>query len=161
MYPEAYDQTNPLRPPTSAELNLLAKHREEPQSEEGSSADEGVSSKGSGWCGTGEPMSVGIGYTSREYCDGQSLASPGRWRRRYPDTVQWQSVVSSYVNFTEQHGTKDLLMNLALGRERVSIQASRRTSAEGRGGRELGVNGHGSHKVLRRRERRSDRLSFP
>ena len=38
--------------------------------------------------------------------------------RRYPDTDRWQSVVSSYVSFTEQHGTKELLMNLALGRVR-------------------------------------------
>ena len=119
MYPEAYSRTNPARPPTSSELNLLAKHREEPQSEEGSSADEGVPPKGSGWCSTGEPMSVGIGYTSREYCDGQGLASPGRWpvaSRRYPDMAQWQSVASSYARFTERHGTTDLLMTLALGR---------------------------------------------
>ena len=121
MYPEAYSRTNPVRPPTSSELNLLAKHREEPQSEEGSSADEGVPPKGSGWCGTGEPMSVGIGYTSREYCDGQGLASPGRWpvaSRRYPDMARWQSVASSYARFTERHGTTDLLMKLALGRVR-------------------------------------------
>ena len=48
MYPEAYSRTNPIRPPTSSELNLLAKNREEPQSEEGSSADEGALPKGSG-----------------------------------------------------------------------------------------------------------------
>ena len=96
-------------------------------------------------------MSVGIGFTGREYCDGQGLASPGRWpvtSRRYPDTVQWKSVVSSYVSFTEQHGTKDLLMNLGPGkRDRVSIQASRRTSAEERGDHEAGVKGQESHEV--------------
>ena len=39
------------RPPTTAELNLPAMHREEPQSEEVSSAEEGTPAKGSGWCG--------------------------------------------------------------------------------------------------------------
>ena len=36
----------------------------------GSSADEGVPPKGSGWRGRGEPMQVGVGHTAREYCDG-------------------------------------------------------------------------------------------
>ena len=118
--PGAYDRRNSLRPPTFAELNLLAMHREEPQSEEGSSADEGTPSKGSGWCGLGETMYVGVGYTCREHCDGQGLASPGRWpvASRYPDTDRWQNVVSSYVSFAEQHGTTELLMSLALGRVR-------------------------------------------
>ena len=74
-----------------------------------------------GWCGLGEPMSVGVGFTCREYCDGQGLASPGRWpvaSRRYPDTDWWQSVASSYMSFAEQHGTTELLMSLALGKVR-------------------------------------------
>ena len=119
IFPEAYDRETSVRPPTSAQLNLLAMHGEEPQSEEGSSADEGSPPKGSGWCGLGEPMTVGVGYSCREYCDGRGLASLGRWpvaRRRYPD--RWRSVVSSYVSFAKQHDTRELLMKLALGKVR-------------------------------------------
>ena len=29
--------------------------------------------------GHGDPMSLGVGCVSREVCDGQTLASPGRW----------------------------------------------------------------------------------
>ena len=73
---------NSLRPPTSAELNLLAKHREEPPSEEGSSADEGVPSKGSGWCGLREPLSVGVG------CAGRTVTAKAL---RHPDDGQWKA----------------------------------------------------------------------
>ena len=34
-------------------------------------ADEGVLTKNSGWVGVGPPLQVGVGYTSRDYCDGQ------------------------------------------------------------------------------------------
>ena len=33
----------------------------------------------SGWVEVGLPLQVGVGYTSRDHCDGQGLASPGRW----------------------------------------------------------------------------------
>ena len=76
-YPDAYDRNLPTTgPPSSRVLNYLACLREEPESDEGSSADEGVPEKGAGWTGRGEPMMVGVGYTAREFCDGQSLASP-------------------------------------------------------------------------------------
>ena len=45
----------------------------------GSSPDEGVPEKGSEHRGIGPPIMVGVGYTQRELCDGQSLASPRRW----------------------------------------------------------------------------------
>ena len=35
---------------------------------------------------------IGSSYTSREFCDGRSLASPGRWvlnARKYPDSACW------------------------------------------------------------------------
>ena len=75
------------RAPTADELNLLARHRQEPPSDDGSSDDEGVPKKNSGWVGVGPPLQEGVGYTSGDHCDGQNLASPGRWpieNRRYP-----------------------------------------------------------------------------
>ena len=61
----------------------------------------------------GEPMSVGVGFICREYCDGQGLASPGRSpvaRRQYQDSDMWQSVMSSCASFADQHGTAELLV---------------------------------------------------
>ena len=65
------------RAPTADELNLLARHRQEPPSDEGSSADEGVPKKNSGWVGAGPSLQVGVGYTSRDYCDGQGRCITG------------------------------------------------------------------------------------
>ena len=53
-------------------------------------------------------MMVGSGYSIREYCDGQTVASPGRWPvkfRKYPEVMGWKRV-----------GTMELLMNFAMGR---------------------------------------------
>ena len=90
LFPDAYDRNAPeQRPPTSSELNLLATLRQEQLSDDGSSADENVPEKGAGWTGVGSPLQVGVGYTSRDSCDGQGLPSPGRWpveSRRYPCT---------------------------------------------------------------------------
>ena len=64
-------------------------------------------------------MLVGVGYTTREYCDGQSLASPGRWApesRKYPTNPAWLAVASLYQAFAETYGTESLLVSLALGR---------------------------------------------
>ena len=57
-------------PPTSAQLNYLAALNEEPDSCEGSSADEEAEASGAGWTGTGKPMQIGVGYTVRDFCDG-------------------------------------------------------------------------------------------
>ena len=58
-------------------------------------------------------------YTVRDFCDGQSLASPGRWspsERRYPQSEAWNAVVGSVKRFSEVFGTTKHLMDLALGR---------------------------------------------
>ena len=81
----AYQETFPMacdrsdyaeNPPSSQQLNYLARLREELESDEGSGADEDAAAQG-GWTGVGRPMQVGLGYTVRGHCDGQSLASPG------------------------------------------------------------------------------------
>ena len=123
-YPGAYDR-NKLEgdPPSAAVLNFMARLREEPEDDSDSTADEGVPGKRSGHCGDGEPMAVGLGYTSREYCDGQSLASPGRWppgSRNYPSRPDWVSVAKRYQKFTEHYGTEQLLVSLALGKVKES-----------------------------------------
>ena len=96
----AYDRGNSQRPPTSAELNLLAMHREEPQCEKGSSEDEGAPPRvqvGAGWV-------IRCLWESDIFAETTAMAEasplPTRWplaRRRYPDSDRWQSVVSSYV----------------------------------------------------------------
>ena len=53
----------------------MARLREEPDSESDASPDDGVPEKRSTYCGEGDPMTVGVGYTTRVKCDGQSLAS--------------------------------------------------------------------------------------
>ena len=79
-FPGAYDRSQDRGvPPDPGILSFMARLREEPESEEGSSPDEGVHPKMSGHCGKGQLMKVGVGYTQRDFCDGQSLASPGRW----------------------------------------------------------------------------------
>ena len=65
--------------PSSSVLNLFS--REEPDSSDGSSADEAAPLKTAGWRGTGKPMEV-------------ALASPGRWcpeECRYPATSLWKA----------------------------------------------------------------------
>ena len=64
-------------------------------------------------------MMVGVEYTAREYCDGQSLASPGRWpvnQRRYPTSKPWQEVSQLFMAFAEREGSTQLLTDLALGK---------------------------------------------
>ena len=68
--------------PTSSETILhLVPLREEQQDDGGSSADDGAPRKSTSWVGMGEPMMVGTGCTAREFCDGQTLASPGSLAR--------------------------------------------------------------------------------
>ena len=78
----------------------ISRLREEQDSDEDTTADEEAAPAGSEWRGSGKPMQVGTGYTSREYCDGQSLAPPGRWAtdsRKYPHTrfVESSSLICS------------------------------------------------------------------
>ena len=69
-------------------------------------------------------MTVGEGYVEREICDGQSLASPGRWpiaRRRYPETELWKVISSLCMDFAESHGTPQFLLELALGKVKACL----------------------------------------
>ena len=120
LFPSAYDRSaTEQRPPTSSELNLLAAHRQEQLSDDGSSADEDVPERGSGWTGIGSPLQAGNGYTSRDYCDGQGLPSPGRWpvqNRRYPSTERWKKVMTKFSVFVKARCKPDLLIALAMGR---------------------------------------------
>ena len=62
---------------------------------------------------------IGAGHTTREYCDGQSLASPGRWtpsQRKYPSHPNWIFVSSVFKKFVNTYGTPELLLRLALGK---------------------------------------------
>ena len=79
--------------PSSAVLTRLAQLRLEPDSSEGSSPDEGAQKKGSGWTGRGRPLLVASSYTVREICDGQSLASTGRWAHDCRRSIRKKEVV--------------------------------------------------------------------
>ena len=120
LYPAAHDRNRPGDAPPGHEiLSFLARLREEPESEEGSSPDEGVPEKHAGHRGIGSPMMVGVGYVQREFCDGQSLASPGRWppsSRVYPSSTAWSSVRDCFWRFTTHYGTEKLLVDLAMGK---------------------------------------------
>ena len=102
----------------------------------GSSPDEGIPEKGSGHRGIGLPMMVGVGYTQLELCDGQTLASPGRWPPGsriyptfYPTSRSWLQIAECYSRFADYYGTEELLVSLASGKvtecplrsEKVSI----------------------------------------
>ena len=68
-------------------MNYSGRLREEPPSDSGSSTDEGVPELGAVWHGDGPPVRIGVDNSERDYCDGQSLASPSRRpveKRRYP-----------------------------------------------------------------------------
>ena len=120
LYPVAHDRNQPCSVPPGHEiLSFLARLREEPESDEGSSPDEGVPEKFAGHRGNGPPMKVGVGYEQREFCDGQSLASPGRWppgSRVYPSSTVWTSVQECFWRFTTHYGTEKLLVDLAMGK---------------------------------------------
>ena len=119
-YPQAYHRTTKAGTlADSRVLNNMSRLREEPDSEEGSSPDEGVPEKGSGHRGIGPPMMVGVGYTQRELCDGQSLASPRRWppgSRVYPTSQPWIQIAECYARFADHYGTETLLVSLASGK---------------------------------------------
>ena len=64
-------------------------------------------------------MQVGLGYTARDFCDGQSLASPGRWEpedRRYPDSRNWMAIVEIFRRYAVAKTSAELLVCLSLGR---------------------------------------------
>ena len=58
---------------------------------------------------------------SRELCDGQTLASPGRWpvaQRRYPEDALWLTVSTKFMDYADRYGIPELLMKLAFGTSR-------------------------------------------
>ena len=64
-------------------------------------------------------MRVGLGYTARDTCDGQSLASPGRWAledRIYPESERWLKVVSLFRRYADTYTSARFLVELSLGR---------------------------------------------
>ena len=117
LHPDAFDRNGVnQRAPTTEELNLLAAHRQEPPGDDGSSADDGVPAKNSGWVGQGCPLQVGIGYTSRTVTDrvwprrGVGPSSTGGTQNSPP----WERVKERFARYTEFRGTPELLMALAL-----------------------------------------------
>ena len=118
-FPDAYDRAaGHGAPPEPGVLSFMARLREEPEGDEGSSSDEEVPGKSSGHRGRGGLTKVGVGCTQS---DGQSLASPGRWKpfsRVYPSTKSWNLAADCYRRFTSHHGTEHLLVLLAMGKGR-------------------------------------------
>ena len=91
----------------------------QPENEEDSTADEGAPLRGSGWAGLGRPMDFGTGFAFKETCDGQTLASPGRWPfelRKYPEGDTWTEVSSRFMSFAQIHRSLVLLTPPALGK---------------------------------------------
>ena len=91
LFPAAFNREDisTATVPSAEVLSGLASLREVPDSDDGSTADGGAPARGTGWVGTGKP-----GYTRRDMCDGQTLASPGRWaveHRKYPDDETLQA----------------------------------------------------------------------
>ena len=119
-HPTAYDRSDCHgAPPEPGGLSFMARLREEPDSDDGSSPDEGVPNMFAGHRGIGEPMQVGVGYTQRDLCDGQTLASPDLWppgSRLYPTSAHWNRISNVYRRFTDHHGTEELLVSLAMGK---------------------------------------------
>ena len=108
-HPTAYDRSDCHGAhPEPGVLTFMARLREEPDSDDGSSPDEGVPNKFAGHRGIGEPMQVGVGYTQRELCDGGS--------RLYPTSAHWNRISNVYRRFTDHHGTEELLVSLAMGK---------------------------------------------
>ena len=114
MFPDVYNRedTATAAAPSAEVLRRLARLREEPESDDGSTADERARVRGAGWVGTSKPMQIGSGYTRRNTCDGQSLASPGRWpveHRTYPEDETWRLVSDLHRDFSCRVGTPALL----------------------------------------------------
>ena len=84
------------------------------RSDEGSSADEGVPIGARNFCGGGPPVQVGLGYTSRDFCDGQSLAWGSDERQYHPET-------ESCRKYAETFSSARLSVELSLGKVSKSI----------------------------------------
>ena len=63
-------------------------------------------------------MQIGVGYASRDFCDGQSLASPGRWApddRVFPETERWAETVKLFRAFADTFTSTRLLVEFSVG----------------------------------------------
>ena len=80
-YPSAHDRNVPLSAaPMTNVLQYMARLRETPESDDGSTADDDAPPDPYWWARS--PQTVDSGYSRREYCDGQTLASPGKMASR-------------------------------------------------------------------------------
>ena len=104
----------------SEELFRAAAMRQPVEEPESQSEDEpGQAPRGSGWRGTGPPLTTGSGSATRELHDGAGLCSPGRWpldKRRLPDNDTLNTARDMVKNFVTRHLSTDLFAKLACGR---------------------------------------------
>ena len=113
-FPNSHDRDDPATgPPSLSVATYLARLREEPLADDGSSADEGTLGP-KARCGTGELLIVGVECTSREerpICD-----LSGRWpieRRRYPESEPWKTVAIHDAEFSRKEGSAAMLTKFA------------------------------------------------
>ena len=123
QHPQAFDPSSSARPPSSSELNILAKARDGCEDSEESGLEDAEANAPQGWSGKGKPMLIGSGYVERRLCDGQGLCSPGAWApgdRRYPSSQLWTSISRLFLATAESLSSVQLLSELALGRNAKS-----------------------------------------
>ena len=123
MNSQAFDRSSTAVAPDSAVLGLSWQGSGRPPSDQGSSGDEDAAPVGAGRTGS---LLVGTGAL-HQYCDGQSLASPGRWppsRRRYPTHPEWNLVSSLFKKFTESYGSPN---RTALDAQSLALRSSKLT----------------------------------
>ena len=95
VFPAAYDRedTTAAAAHSAEVLNRLARLREEPESDHGSTKDEGAPARGAGEVGTKKTDADRFGlHETRHMRWGQSLASLGRWpaeQRTCPEDETW------------------------------------------------------------------------
>ena len=104
VFPDAHDQNDlKSRPPSASVLDFKARLRDEPGTESDSSPNGGVPGKRSGYCGAGEPLSVGVGYTTRDmrWEAGGVTGKVAARSRRYPTNSSWTGDDASEVHGTQ------------------------------------------------------------
>ena len=64
--------------------------------------------EGAGWQGTGNPMTVGVGYAAESTAMARRCRRRDTWlvsARRYPQSVSWKAVVACFSNFCQRRCT--------------------------------------------------------
>ena len=82
----------------------------------GSSADEGALPKEAGWRRQGDPMMIGAGYTTRDFCPRVSWTMGERQIGGCSSNDVWVAVLKLIVDLSSEVASPDLLMRIALGR---------------------------------------------